>query len=90
MKTLSQVFKVTFTPAVLAVNPVLDLELDPIILVFGIPTTWQIPEKVTNFSTSLTLKSVEFVDRSDSFMRYDSQRELITIDGEKMEERDLG
>ena len=90
LKTLSQVFMVTFTPAVLAVAPVIELELDPVILVFGLSTTWQVPEKVANYNTSIKIKSVEFVESSDRFMSYDSQKDVITIDGEKMEERDLG
>ena len=71
-------------------TPVIDLELDPVILVFGVSTTWQVLEKVKNYSISLKVKSVEFVDSSDKFMSYDSQKEVITIDGQKMEERDLG
>ena len=71
-------------------TPVIDLELDPVILVFGVSTTWQVPEKVKNYSISLKVKSVEFVDISDKFMSYDSQKEVITIDGEKMKETDLG
>ena len=102
VKTLSKVFKVTFAPAVLVTAldltapeptaPVLDIELEPVMVVLGESIIWQIPEITTRDGTSLNLKlkSIEFVDRSDSFMNYDSQGEVISVDGAKMEERDLG
>ena len=60
------------------------------ILKLGESSTWQVPEIVTSSGNHLKLKSVEFVGRSDKFMSFDSQREIFSIDGAKMEEQDLG
>ena len=90
VKTLSKVFKVTFSPAVLVTAPVQDVELEPVMLVLGKSTKWQVPDIVTRGGTSVKLKSVKFVDRSDKFMSFDSQREVVSIDGAKMVEEDLG
>ena len=100
LKALTATFKVSFTAPTeasssvnaltLNLGPTFKQDLEPVILAFGNSTTWPIPEIAVNLSDSIKSVDVEFLDDSHKFMAYDKQGQQIKVDGESMEERNVG